>query len=205
MSLSNAEFGQIYEAGLGILPLVGGPAATLKSTIANTIPYRIATSSLSPSTGVMDLTAIFLPAGQTITNINYVTGTTAANGPTHWWFALYDDGRGSSSSGQLALLGQTADQTSTAMAASTNFGLALITPWVTQYAGIYYLGYLQTVSTTMASLVGVGRGSTAGIILSSNCTSSFYSGTAGSGLTNQAPNPSGAITVSTRTEFAYIS
>jgi hypothetical protein len=207
MTIGNGEIAQIFQNGMGINPITGGPAGSLKSVIAVTIPYKICVSSPGPSSGVMDLTAIFIPVGQTISNINFVTAGTGATGPTHWWFALYDDGRGSSTAGQLALLGQTADQTSTAMAANTNFGLALFTPWVTQYTGIYYIGYMQTVSTTMATLTGSlrGGGGTASVILSSNCTSSFYSGTAGSGLTNQAPNPSGAITVSARTEFAYVS
>lgn len=204
MSLSNAELIQIFEdTGVGKLPLTGGPSGTLKSTISQTMPLEASVSACQPATGVMDLTAIYLTTGQTITNINFVTGSTAAGTPTHTWFALYDDGRGSATSGQLALLGQTADQGSGAVAANTNLGLSLITPWTTQYTGIYYVAFMNS-GTTVPTLSGVIRASSASIALAA-AAGALYSGTAGSSLTATAPSPSGAVTVSTRTEYAYVS
>jgi len=201
MSLSNTEYGQVLQ-WTGKLPLYGG--ASFRTPIGMTASYECSVSQCQPATGVMDLTAIFLTQGQTIAGINYVSGTTAASGPTHLWFALYDDGRGSTTAGQLALLGQTSDNGSVAVPANTWLALGLVSPWVTQYTGIYYVAFLQTVSTTMSTLAGVIRGTTASIQLSSNCANSFHSMTAGSGLTNLAPSPSGALTISTRSEFVYV-
>jgi hypothetical protein len=204
MSISNAEILQIYSlTGLGKSPVNLG-ATIGKNPIAQTMPVEATVSTVTPATGVMDLTAIYLVAGQTISSIAFLT-VGAATGPTHWWFALYDDGRGSSTAGQLALLGQTPDQVAGALGANTAIPLSLITPWITQYTGIYYIAFLLTVSTTMATLAGLTKVSTAGIQLSLNCANSFHSLTAGSGLTNAAPNPSGALTISTRTEYGVVS
>lgn len=205
MSISNIEQIQIFEdTGVGKMPLTGGPSTNLKSPIAQTLPFECAVSVITPSTGVMNVTSIYLTAGQTISNINFVSGSTAEGTGTHLLFCLYDDGRSSTTVNQLALLGQTADQTgAAALAANTNLGLALITPYITTYSGIYYVGFICA-ATTMPTLAGITRGSTASITVAS-ATGAFYSGTAGSSLTNQAPNPSGTVTVSAATIYAYVS
>jgi len=204
MAISNAELIQILSlTGTGKVPLTGGPAGTLKSTISETMPFEAAVTATQPTTGVMDLTAIYLTIGQTITNINYVSGSTAESGGSNLWYALYDDGRGSATAGQLALLGQTASQTgAAALAANTNLGLSLNTPYITTYTGIYYLAFMCV--GTPPTLAGVLRASTAAITIASS-TGAFYSGTAGSALTGSAPNPSGAVTGTARTEYAYVS
>jgi len=204
VAISNAEMVQLYQAlGVGKLPMTGGPAGSLKSAIAMTMPLEVPTSSLGPSTGIMYLSAVYITQGQTISNINFIT-TGAANTPTHTWFALYDDGRGSSSANQLALLGQTADQGSGAVAANTNLGLALNTPWVAQYTGIYYLAFMQAATGT-SGLMGLSGGGTAGLQVSGTTTSATFSMTAGSGLTGLASNPSGTLSSTPFNLFAYAS
>jgi hypothetical protein len=189
--------------GRGKVPLTGGPAGTLKACIAETMSFDYAVSNSSISTGVMTLTPIYLCQGQTITSINYVSCSTAESGGSHLWFALYDDGRGSTTAGQLSLLGQTPDQTAAAaFAANTNLGLALNIPYLTTYTGIYYLA-IMCVGTT-PSISGLSRSSLASIQIGSS-TGSLLGATAGSGLTSQAPSPSGALTYTLTSLYAYVS
>src|SRR5260370_40665533 len=67
------------------------------------------------TSGTLYLTAIPLLAGTVVTNITYITGLTAASGPTHWWHGLYDS--------NLHQLAVTADQTPAAMPPRTAYTL----------------------------------------------------------------------------------
>jgi hypothetical protein len=205
MSLSSAELGQVLSvSGVGKLPITGGPSSLLKAPIAQTMPFEAAVSAVTLTTAVCSACPIYLPQGVTISNINFVSGSTAESGGSHLWYALYDDGRGSTTANQLALLGQTADQTgAAAFGANTNLGLSLITPYATTYTGYYYVA-ICCVGTT-PTLAGVIRASTAAIQVSAQATGAVYGGTFGSGLTNQAPSPSGAVTATGFTAYAYVS
>jgi hypothetical protein len=206
MAISNAELTALFGImGCGIVPLTGGPAGTLKSPIAQTTLFQTCRLSSSLTSGVMNLTSICIPSNQVITNINYVSQGAESSG-THLWFALYDDGRGSSTAGQLALLGQTADQTgATAFTANTNLGLSLLTPYTTTYSGIYYVAIMCVASVAAPSITATGGVLNASIQISSSSTGAILAGTAGSGLTTNAPNPSGAISLSTSFLYAYLS
>jgi hypothetical protein len=83
--------------------------------------------------------------GVTVTNLSFRSGATAANVPTNWWFGLFD------SAG--AILGLTADQTTTAWAGQTTKTLALTTPFVTTYGGRYFAG-LMVKATTVPTIQG---------------------------------------------------
>lgn len=100
------------------------------------------------ATGVMTSVPIDLQAGDTVTSLSVVTGATAAGTPTHFFLALYD------TSATPALLAQTADQTSTAMAADTVVTLALTAPVKISKSGTYRVGILSA-ATTPPSLLGV--------------------------------------------------
>src|SRR5438132_1569923 len=107
-----------------------------------------------PASGTLQVSAIWLPSGLVHNNIAVRSGTTGANGPTHWWFGLYGNG--------LGLLAATADQTSTAWAASTSKVLAIATiasgasaSFTTIYSGLYYVGFLMTSTVSNVSLVTV--------------------------------------------------
>jgi hypothetical protein len=103
------------------------------------------------TTQVMLSVAVPCIAGDTITNISFSSGTTAAGTPTNYWFALYD--------ASLALMAQTADQTSTAWAASTIKTLALAAPVTLKTGGVYYAAVMVKATTTPSLL---GRALTVG-------------------------------------------
>ena len=202
--LSNVEFGKFLQvSGLGKMPAFGGPAASLKPSIAQTVPYETTSQqNTSVTSGVMELTPIMLTSGIWISNINFVSGTQAESGGTHLWFALYDDGRSSTVSGQLGLLGQTADQTgATAFGANTNLGLALSYPILTTYTGIYYVALMCAASQTP----GLASMTIAGSLTTASASGSYFGGTAGTSLTTSAPDPSGAIAAVSRMNYAYVS
>src|ERR1044072_6557332 len=99
------------------------------------------------ATGVMTSVPIFLPAGDLVTNLSFVSGATAAGTPTNWWFALY------SMDATPALLGQAADQTLAAWAANTVKTLALTTAYRVMKTGLYYAA-INVTATTPPSLMG---------------------------------------------------
>src|SRR5205823_6053230 len=107
------------------------------------------TDSASLTTQVMQSAALYLQAGDLVTNLTFKSGSTAAGTPTNWWFALYDD------SATPALLAQTADQLTAAWAAATAKTLALSSPVSVTRSGIYYASVMVKATTT-PSLVGAG-------------------------------------------------
>lgn len=99
------------------------------------------------ATGLMTSVAMPLQAGDLVTSITFRSGATAAGTPTAWWFALY------SSATTPALLAQTADQTTTAWAASTTKTLALSAPVQITTTGLYFCSISMT-ATTIISAAG---------------------------------------------------
>jgi len=142
------------------------------------------------TTQVMSAVAIPLQPGDVVTNLSFKSGATAAGTPTNWWFALYD------TSATPALLGQTADQTTTAWAANTVKTLALTTAYKVTVAGIYYAA-IMVKATTVPSLLGANlgiAGASAAIL-----SSAQVSNTSGSSLTATAP-----ATIATPTAVATV-
>jgi hypothetical protein len=103
------------------------------------------TNALVIASGTLRLSAIWLPKGLVVTNLAFVSGATAAASLTHWWFALLDS--------SFTYLRSTADQTSTAWAASTEKIVALASTFTTTYEGVYHVG-VMVAGTTPPSLVG---------------------------------------------------
>lgn len=99
------------------------------------------------ATGVMTSVPVYLVAGDLVTNIAVRTGATAGATITNQWFALYDD------SATPALLAQSADGTSGALAANTVITKALATPQEITRTGLYWVGITVTASTP-PSLIG---------------------------------------------------
>lgn len=112
---------------------------------------------------------IVVPAGKTVTSITFVTANGAAASLTNQWFCLVDQ--------NLNVLAKTADDGTTAWAASTPKTLALTTPWTPSVATPVYLG-LVIVASTMPTMEGVEAAS------------------AGSGAAGLAPFTSGNSTAS---------
>ena len=99
--------------------------------------YTNATDTLGVS-GTVYLVAYYYPAGKTITNVNFMTGTgTLKTGGTHGWVGIADS--------SLVLRAVSADQTDAATVwgtASTAYPLAVLTSaaakYVTPSSGLYY-------------------------------------------------------------------
>ncbi len=102
------------------------------------------------TSGALWLVAVGIPGGVSIGNIQFLSNSTAAATPTHWWFGLYDQNR--------VQLATTADQLTAAWAASAikklavaNTAAGAATSYRTTYSGLYYLGFMMT-ATTMPTM-----------------------------------------------------
>lgn len=98
------------------------------------------------TTGKLTLAKITLAAGDLVTNLSYVSGSTAGVTMTNWWMGLWSPAG--------ALLGVTADQTSGAIAANTLFTLALASPYRVREGGLFRIG-LCVAASTVPTVVGV--------------------------------------------------
>lgn len=174
--------------------------------LAETVDRRIAdTATLTaPATGVLRLVAVELKAGMTVSNITFVTGTTAysAGDANNQWFALYSSAR--------ALLAYTADDTNTAWGASSEKTLAIAkngagvaaTTYIVPSSGLYYLGVM----------VGTGAGGTQPTLLGATSLVTTLTGLApiltGTSSGTQTYPPiatAGTITVLAGIPYAYVS
>jgi hypothetical protein len=124
--------------------LSGQPGSTYRSNLDRA---AVVNDFASLTTQTMQSTALYLQAGDLVTNLTFKSGATAAGTPTNWWFALYDD------SNTPVLLAQTADQLTAAWAASTAKTLALATPYAVPRSGIYQAAVMVK-ATTPPSLLG---------------------------------------------------
>lgn len=166
--------------------LNGSPTGTFRENVRRS---ECGGNLAALTTQVMTSVAIYLEAGDVVTNLTFCSATTAAGTPTNWWFALY------STAATPALLGQTADQTSTAWAANTPKTVALATPYTVTATGIYYAA-IHVKATTPPTLLGAS--------LNANASAAVVTGqkilarTSGSSLTDTAPATiTGATTVAT--------
>lgn len=151
--------------------------APIRSTFNRTTPTTDVAAALT--TQVMLSVGIPLQDGDIVTKIAVQFGGTAADTPTNWWFALYD------TSTTPALLGQTADQTTGAIAANSVKDLALTTPYQVEKAGLYYVGIMvkaTTVPSVVCSVLANASSST-GLITGQKRLAQ----TSGSSLTTTAP------------------
>jgi hypothetical protein len=154
--------------------LTGSPTGTFRENM----PRYFATANGSALTsGVMTSVALPLFAGDVVTNLSFMSATTAAVAPTAWWFALY------SSATTAALIAQTADQTSTAWGGDTIKTLPLSSPYTVSTTGVYYAAVMVTAGTVPTLVTVNGRGAVFAAILSQKALAR----TSGSGLTTTAP------------------
>lgn len=154
-------------------------AAGLAMYRSNMTRVQTVTNVAALTTQVMLSTAIYLHAGDVVTNLTFMSATTAAGTPTNYWFALY------SNASTPALLAQTADQTSTAWAANTPMTLALATPQTISTSGVYYAS-IMVKATTPPTLAGVTvlNAANLGAVVTSQ---KVLAETSGSALTTTAP------------------
>jgi hypothetical protein len=121
-----------------VISLPTAPSGALAETYTR---YLVTSSTGIPTSGQLNLTAIGLPAGLTVTNITMATGGQAKTGGTHGWYCILDS--------SFVLRATSADQTDAATVwgtINTAYTLAMQTPYVTTYAGLYYLGVMVTES-----------------------------------------------------------
>jgi hypothetical protein len=174
---------------MGYAPILpAGAAGTVP--IAQTVDRAICNgAALTPATGVMNMTAIWLPQGQVITGITMVTiGGPTTN--THLWMALYRSDLGANS---VLMAQSTDDVTSTDAPANTAFRKALSAPQTLPYTGLYYIGWMQASSGQNTLMCAVnqsvnGNGNIAGMTPALACTH------ATTGLTTTAPATLGVQT-----------
>jgi hypothetical protein len=174
-----------------------GPAGT----IAESFPRATtaATSSACPTaTGVMYMTAVYIPAGVTITSISFMNGGTALATGTHQIFGLYDDNSGTSSGTPRALLRGTSDDTSTAWAGTTAKTLNLTSTYTTTRSGFYYVGVLIA-ATTIPTLACQNPAQQAAI----STVAPILHGTTGSALT-ALPNPAAALAANSLSPYCWL-
>lgn len=139
-----------YYASNGV-PIITGAVSDQNYSIANAFAETMGrnmcpeVNTTIGTTGQIFCEAVFLRAGQTVSNISFCSATTAAGTPTHYVFALY------STAGSL--LASSADQTSTAWAANTMKTLAMGTPYKIPTTGLYYL-MISVVATTVPTIKG---------------------------------------------------
>lgn len=167
-----------------------GPTGTLAETMPRELCPEVNTTA--GASGTLFLQAIYLTAGQLVSNITIASATTAAGTPTNQFYALYDGNRN--------LLAQSANQTTAAWAANTVRTLAMTTPYRVPRSGLYYIGLLQ-VATTIATI----KGGTARIASQLAAAVPILAGTSSTGLTTALPNPAAAITAGTASIYASVS
>lgn len=159
---------------------------TIVRRTMNRLDIASSAGAAAPATGVMLVQPITLEAGDKITNISVVTGTTGATSPTAGFFALYN------SAG--ALVANTADFGSAAVAASSVITKALSTPYTVPASGLYYVAYNLAhggaptlLGTPVAPPVATGEASVARI------STTTYTGTP----------PASLPTLNARTDAVY--
>jgi hypothetical protein len=164
-----------YEQMLGASRL-GAPG------LYQTFDRRLCSGTRTLTSQTMDMSAIFLPAGLTVTNIVlFSVGGVTTN--SHNWAALYTN--------NLVLMAQsTDDTTSTDFAANTKITKALTAAQTTTYSGLYYIGWMQQASTpnTMLSSPAI----TASAIMGTDAP--ILAGTSTGSLGASAPAAAAALT-----------
>lgn len=151
----------------------------------------------SPASGTLYIHRVFLPIGEKISNIGFVTGLTAATNPTHWWTALLD-----STYKQQA---HSADQLTAAIGASTWQNLPMATPYTATYSGAYFLAVMIATSTTQPTLVSTTTVPNAALVSGTGMVGPVPGGTSSTGLT--APGTDNTTTYATPTaasNFFYL-
>jgi hypothetical protein len=145
------------------------------------------------SSGRLGLYAVYLTAGQTITSITFLSNATPLAVGTNQWFGIFTDVR--------AIARLTADDTSTAWAATALKTLALSSSYLVPSSGIYYVG-IMVAAGTVPTLATVNTG-----VTTHGALTPIIGGTSSTGLTNPAscPDPAGAITASSNRPYFYLS
>lgn len=177
----------------GISPSPAYPGI-VANTLGTTMPRGLAGTATEAALtgGQMTLYPVQLQSGVSVGHLAFVSGTTGASTPTHWWFCLCNS--------SLGLLAITADQTTTAWAASTVKSLAIAnisggasSTFTTTYTGTHYIGIMMT-GTTVPTLYGWTPAATAVLTQAAAGVIGGKSSTTGLTTPSGFPTTYGAIT-----------
>lgn len=181
--------------------LISGPNTTIPkesilsidNVFAETIPREICpeVNTTVAASGTLFMQAVYLKAGQLVSNISIHSATIASATVTGNCVGLYDIA--------LNLLATSANNT-TAHATATLRTYLMTTPYTVTADGLYYVGYYCT-ATTVATLKG-GTAKTGGHLAGQ---SPKLHGISSTGLTTSLPATAAAITVGTATIWAGVS
>lgn len=171
------------------------PARNLGATgtLAETMPRKTCpeVNTAVGATGVLFMQAVYLTAGQLVSNIDLWSATTAAGTPTNYAVGLFDGNRN--------LLANSTNQTTAAWAANSIKTFAMTTAYRVPVSGLYYIGFYMT-ATTVVTLKG-GTAKTGGQLAAA---APIVHGTSSTGLTTALPNPAAAITGGTASIYAAV-
>lgn len=122
-----------------VFPNAYMPTGTIASNLESR--WLVNTQSATAVTGgTLRYSLIYIPAGKTITNINFVAGGTVPTASSHFWVALYNP--------SLSLMAQSTDDTSgTPLTADTVKTCALSAAQTTTVSGMHAIAILNTVSS----------------------------------------------------------
>jgi len=182
--------GAPYDYSAPTMPNLG-VTGTIAETFNRELLNEVNTSALT--SGTLRFQAIYLQAGNTVSNISIYSATTAAATPTNGFFALYDGSRN--------LLAQSANFTTEAWAANTVKTKAMTTPYKVPTSGLYYVG-IMIAATTVPTLIGHTARTTNTV---GGVAPILQGNTASTGLTTSLPNPAGAVTAATSSFYAAVS
>lgn len=171
-----------------ISPSVEQSSASAGAVCETSHRYTIA-GTASPASGTLVIMSVSMAAGQQIGHIGWCTGSQAAVGPTHWWACLLDS--------SFTLQAHTADQLTAPMAASTWQLLPVVTPYVSSYTGVYYLGLMVATGTTQPSILAPSFSPIIQLITGANNPGPILGGPSTTGLT--APGTDGTTVYATPT------
>lgn len=166
--------------------LIAGPqtSSTTAGALAETAHCYTISGSQAPTSGTLYIQRVFLPAGTTVSKVGFVTSTTAATGPTHWWTALLDN--------TYKQQAHSADQLTTAIGASTWLNLSMATPFVTTYSGQYYLALMIATSSVQPTVACATNAPLAPFITGTGVVTPLPNGASTAALT--APGTDGTTT-----------
>jgi hypothetical protein len=141
-----------------------GFASSIGGSIAETIPRMFVTGSPTLTSSQLRTTAVYLYAGQVISNITFATSATAGATVTGTWGGLFTSNAGYST---FTLVAATAQQGVSSLAAGSYFTWPIATiasgassTYTVPTTGIYYIGVCIT-ATTMPTVTGLSMSTAA--------------------------------------------
>lgn len=188
-SLGEGEL-MVQLANFGALEGSQGRQLSPSNAVAATGSRNTGSQTIVVASGTLQLTGIFLVKGMVISNVNFITGSTAGATLTHQWAGIYTPAR--------VLAAVSADGTSTAMAANTQLTYALSAAYTVPTSGLYYVGLLVTNGATQPTFSGTSGANAAG-----NALVPILAGTSNTGLTTPQTVGTTATAITATADMIY--